>query len=422
MSASNCFQIILGAVFLLAQQESAFPQNTFLAPIWSTETTINLPSVGTRARHLEVQEQRTVVRVGGADLSLKRLFAPSLGAAWIGPEDYKFCIVENTVIGFRMFSRNLLMRRGTTNALAIAHVDTLSNTYVRGLRSLLINEQDNDLGVDLAAAFGMEEIIGHRTRPLNWAEILDVSTTDDDVQVSLRTATGQRIVLTLDKTLTPWKAAVEDREILILGACTYDPKAAGKFPWAFPTRIQVKSHDRSLEATSRAANIALERDRTGVEKPFSLVLTEDGRVWLGPSDTDVVLSDSGLVGFVLEEDGYLAATVCSERLPMTRDSIRIFRAWVQRMEQSLLAGNHGRRRITDLRSVRSLAQPQGGERLTGGAIRATRSNDGIDVAMGSAEGQFFIKLNRDLSLSTVVYTPHSQRPPTDDDAFRCDAP
>lgn len=170
----------------------------------------------------------------------------------------------------------------------------------------------------------MDATIGRNTSARNWAEILGLTVTQNDAVVELRTVAGRVIKITIDKNLRPWKANVDGQDVLMLGLGAFNPQEHGRFAWSFPRIAKVKSSTGAIKASLRSSTESGIREEIPgeVQRRFAIVITADGRLWLGPFRSEIVATDAGLTGFMVDDSGTLVATICRERLPMTRGEQR----------------------------------------------------------------------------------------------------
>lgn len=370
---------------------------------WTDAIQIRVPSIGTGRHGEDLISQSASLTLEGSGhpaVPLRRIWNPGTGAVWIGFDYPAYCVIGERIVGFRMVGRAIGARFSGDALSPGSDLDTIAGRFAASVQSLLPDESHDDVGVDLSLLFGREVLVGFDARPFPAvASISSVEAKETDVIVALKPVKGVPLSVTFDREWRPWKVSVDGTEAVVLGVDAYDPKARGASTWGPPAVLAVKSATGAITGKVRHAGKVFERSGDGRERQFMLVSTEGGRMWCGPSGTDIVLHDGQLVGFMVDDSGMLLACNSTMRVPLTRDAVHVFCDWMTRIENDALNGTWDRTPVVNVRDVAGPTPAGIGKPGDVGAIVAGFLEDGqlgLEIETRRPEGRLSLRLTSDL--------------------------
>lgn len=366
---------------------------------------IRVPSVGAERPWEDLVSQSASLALEGSGrpaVQVRRIWNPRTGAVWIGPDYHAYYVIGERIVGFRTLGRALGVRFSGDAVSTGSDLDTIADRFAASVKSLLPDDSHDDVGVDLSLLFGREVLVGLDARPFfpALASITSIKANETDVSVALEPVTKVPLSVTFDKEWRLWKVSIDGVEAVVLGVDAGKPRGRRASTWGPPAVLAVKSEKGAIKGNVRHANKIFERCKDGRERQFMLVSTEGGRIWCGPSGTDIVLHDDQLVGFMVDDSGILLACHSSMRVPLTRDVVHVFREWMTRIENDALTGTLERTRVVDIWDVVG-PMPVGIEKKPGdvGPISVKCLEDGqlgLEMETTHPYGRLSLRLTSDL--------------------------
>lgn len=334
-------------------------QAAILVGDWSPTSQQSMRNAHGEIETVDVQTALIEIPGYGGSAAIRKVFRPTTGALWLGFDCSTYCLLETQILAARTAGVQLLFGMSTNIAKSDEEVSRMSAEFVKSLTSITPHVTSDDLAISLADVFG-SRTIGHNS-PSPAAQmtvIRGIDWVDGGIGVVLTTAFNDAIFLTFDSKLKPWKARFNQVEMLVVDAPMISPKTSAASEWGLPQSKLVFGKANKLAARTRVANNPLMTSVDGNEIQFVTCLCEDGRVWIGPSGTDMIFNESDVVGFFLNNDQpkRLEMYRSSKRLPQDKSCYQAFQNWRDGAVSSIRAGVYeGQRVITQLDTLPSIA-------------------------------------------------------------------
>lgn len=314
---------------------------------WSPVAQIQLNTSNGNSESVNVQTVEIVIPGQGGSATLHRILRPQTGAVWLGVNYPQYCLWENGILGARTVGSKILFKISTETARTEEEVSEISSLFLQSVSSFDPVVSDDDFGVDFLDVFGAGPLTHGRSSMIaQMVAIRNIDWVDRDIGVILSTGSKDNIWVSFDSKLQPWKARFNEHEMLVVDARRITPKAPNSHDWGLPVINYVSGISSNISATIRKPSSPLAFNSVGAEVQFMTCLCEDGRVWFGPSGTDLVFTGSEVVGFFFNDKSPKSLQMfrSSERLPLTRDCRQAYENWRNRVVSEVKAGTYGQKR------------------------------------------------------------------------------
>jgi len=300
---------------------------------WSVPKNISIPASGTAHTVLLRSSEAQIVSEPGNTQIIDFIANPKTGHYWIGRRFPSYAFFADRIIGIEM-SGVLNLKEGFSSAQAIPDE---SVELAKGLQSFVERPFSSHAGktIQLADIFGRDALVGLASEGIPVGAVTEVSVGEKSIAISLTSASGNALKVSLDSNLIPFAAEANGRPVLLLSdgveRLPLDPSS--------PKPAEVTSENGSVASLQMSLDHPY-TDVNGKRRVYlskAVILPSSGLVWFGPYRCQMFLWGSKLVG--IEENAMkLNLYVSDRRIPTSVESKAAFRAALDEFARAVSSG------------------------------------------------------------------------------------
>lgn len=313
---------------------------------WTPVARESLQTQEGQSEFVDSQTAEVVIPSYGGKAIIRRIVRRQTGAVWLGFDYPKYLLLKDRIVGARTLGSKVLFKISALNTSSEEQLSSMTSSFIQSLTTLEPGVGDEDAGVDLLDVLGPRVFARGRSDQIaHMVAIRSMDWSNGDIGVILSTGSNDDIFMTFDVDLQPWKARFNHQQFLVVDANRITPKSPQVTTWGLPQIKYVAGISNKLAATIRTPSTPLAFNSAGAEVQFMTCVCEDGRVWFGPSGTDLVFTEGEVVGFFFNDRAPKSLEMyrSSERLPLNRTCRQAFETWRSASESSVRAGTYSRK-------------------------------------------------------------------------------